>query len=173
MIRCALAMMGVVLLASSGCLIVNPSEVSLTASPAPLIVTTPEPSEPQTAYGPALTRVIRQQDKVVAALNECDWEDVIDEAGDWTEYVRVLSGYADTTHDRALFRECCDQLLSQIKQIRDSAIRRDFVRCQAAIRSSDPILDKLGREFPVTRAAAAIRRAERRSGDHSGSPRMP
>jgi len=173
MIRYALAMICVVMLTTTGCIIVNPSEVSLSASPVPIVVASAEPSEPQTPYGPALKRVIHQQHKVVEALDECDWAEVIDEAGDWTEYIRVLSGYADTTHDRALFRQCCDQLLAQIKQIRDAAIRRDAVRCQTAIRGCDPIMDKLSREFPVTRAAAAARQAERRSGGHSGVPRMP
>lgn len=173
MIRCALAMAGMTLLLSTGCLIVNPSDVSVTASPVPLVVASPEPSEPQMPYGPALSRVIRQQDKVTGALVESDWEDLIDEAGDWTRYVRQLSGYADTTHERALFRKHCDRLLAQINQVRDAAIRRDTARCQAAIRDCNPILDELSREFPVTRSAAAARRAERRSGSHSGGAMMP
>ena len=107
MTRYALTVTGILLLATTGCLIFNPSEVSLTASPMPVVVTTPEPSEPQMPYGPPLTRVIRQQDKVLEALDECDWSDVIDEAGDWTEYVRVLSGYADTSHDRVLSPWAC------------------------------------------------------------------
>ena len=173
MVRYALTMTSILLLAITGCLIVNPAEVSLTASPMPLIVTSPKASEPQTPYGPALTRVIRQQEKLIEAVDDLDWSDVIDEAGDWTRYVRVLSGYADTTHDRALFRECCDQLLLGIRQVRDAGIRRDSIRCQAAIRGCDPVLDKLGREFPVTRSAAAAHQAERRSGSHASNHRMP
>jgi hypothetical protein len=116
--------------------------------------------------------VLRQQYKVIEALEQRDWEDVSDETGDWTEYVRVMSGYADTTHDRKLFREYCDQLLIQFKHIRSAAIVRDARRCSEAIRACDPILDNLSREFPVTVAAAA-RRAERLKVDHTDPPRMP
>jgi hypothetical protein len=113
----------------------------------------PEPSEAVTPYGAALQKVIRQQDKVLKELRRGKWSQVTDEAGDWTEYVRVLSGYAGSTHDPAKFRYYCDQLLVQVQAVRDAGVREDSMRCEAAIRACDPFLNGLSREFPIAAVA--------------------
>jgi hypothetical protein len=135
--------------AMAGCVIINPGDVQVATSPSPAVVATPRPSAARTAYGPTLERVLRQQGKVIDELQQRDWKDVLDEASDWTEQIRVLSGYAHATHDPVRFQAYCDRLLAQTQAIREAALRRDPVRCHGAIHGCDAVLDQLSREFPT------------------------
>ncbi len=139
----------------AGCVIVNPGELQVSASPSPRVVSSPGHGEARTAYGPALERVLRQEQKVIDELQQRDWNDVLEETSEWTEQVRSLSGYASTTHDPARFRAHCDRLLAQIQGIRDAALRQDPVACHGAIHSCDPVLDRLSREFPSRQVPVA------------------
>src|SRR5690606_36030716 len=78
----------------SGCVIVNPGRVEVSASPKPLVVGAREEPPPATAYGPALERVRKQQANIIDELQQRDWSDVLEEASKWTEQVRTLTGYA-------------------------------------------------------------------------------
>src|SRR5690606_18905068 len=112
------------LLAGSGCVMVNPGDVQM-GSPSPMAVFKPKPSDPVTPYGPALERVLNQQHKVLKEIRRGDWVEVEDEASDWVEQVRVLNGYAGTSHDPQRFRAYCEQLLVQIQAIRRAAAYGD------------------------------------------------
>jgi len=138
-----------VLVILSGCVSVDTPDVRVGVL-APLPRRSGDSPQPTTRYADALKRVIRQQDKVTKELDKGDWEELQDEAGDWVEYVRTLSGYADTSHDPEQFRSYCDQLLTATQSLRRSARTRDRVRCQRAINACDPILDQFARTFPLT-----------------------
>jgi len=133
----------------AGCVIVNPAEVQVSASPTPLVVTGPGPSKPYTPYGPALERVLKQQSHLLKKVQKRDWKEVEDETADWTEYIRVLSGQADTSYDPRGLRGYCDQLLARMGAVREAAIRRDAIACERAIHACDPTLDRLARAFPT------------------------
>lgn len=117
------------------------------ASPMPVLVTGPHSSEGRTPYGEALHQVVRQQEKVSKQLAEQDWKDLVEETSDWASYIRRLSSYSEVTSDPVRFRKCCDGLLEQTKNLRNAALRGDAVRCDAAIRATDPLLNMLSRDF--------------------------
>lgn len=136
---------------ATGCVVVNPSgDVHFTPSSWKFWEPSPPPTQARTAYAPHLQRVVHQQEKIVKVLNKRQWDSVVDEATDWTEYVRVLSGYADTTHDPARMRRYCDQLLAQIRSLRSGALTRNVTRCDQSLQACDPILNALTRDFPTT-----------------------
>src|SRR5690606_38581453 len=101
------------LLAGSGCVMVNPGDVQM-GSPSPMAAFKPKQSDPVTPYGPSLERVLNHQHKVLKEIRKGDWVKVEDEASEWVEKVRVLNGYAGTSHDPQRFRTYCEQLLVQI-----------------------------------------------------------
>lgn len=141
-----------VLLAVSGCVLVNPGEVRL-GSPAPAVVVSPTPSGSMTPYGHALHRVIQKQDEVLTDVRKHKWSHVAEGASEWMGHVRTLSGYANTTHAPARFRQYCDQLLVQVQAVRDAALCKDRARCEAAFRACDPTLNGLSRDFPMVAAS--------------------
>ena len=110
----------------------------------------PEENVNYTPYAAALNRVTRQEGKVVKALNERDWEEVVDEAGDWLRDARELSGHANTSHDPTRFRGYCDALLREMQVLRQAALRRDAGSCERAIQACEPVLDRFIRTFPLT-----------------------
>jgi|KBSSwiStaDraftv2_1062776.scaffolds.fasta_scaffold667101_1 hypothetical protein len=134
------------LLVSAGCVIVQPHDVHVAASPVPFFVGSPEPSDPQDRYHTQIHRVQRQQAKVAKELEKQKWKNVVEEAGDWTEYTRTLNEYAELSRDPKHFRQCCGQLLTQIEQLRSAAFRHDAVACEKALRACDPLLDQLSRD---------------------------
>ncbi len=144
-----------VLLAVSGCVMVNPSDVQISASPVPVVVGEPRPAVPETAYAHGLRKVLRQQETVAKEFSKRDWHELSQEANDWAAYTRELQGYAHTSADPARFRRYCDQLLQQIRRIDDAAARRDGPGCEQAIRGCDPILNQLSRDFPTAIVPAA------------------
>ena len=133
----------------AGCVVVNPSNVSVGGfgSPSPRKIHEPEM---ETAYADALRKVARQQNRVASELQHRDWEELADESGDWVKYVRELSGYAGRSHDPALFRQYSDALLAATEDARIATARRDPQACQSAIRRCDPILDRFFRDFPLS-----------------------
>lgn len=161
-----------ILFAGSGCVMVNPGDVRV-GGPAPIEVGSPKPSEPKTAYGPMLQKVIAQQDKVLKQLRRGNWSQVVDEAGDWTEYVRTLNGYAGTSHDPARFHAYCEQLLVHTQTARDAGVRNDAIRCEQAIRACDPILNQFSRDFPISAVAPPVARPAQPASSRPPAPRVP
>jgi hypothetical protein len=102
-----------------------------------------------TPYAYALQRVIAQQEEVDRELQQRDWEDVIDEAGDWVEQVRTLRGFADTSENPARFRELSDQLLRAVILVRKVARVKAAGQCQRALDACDPLLNQFSREFAM------------------------
>jgi hypothetical protein len=100
------------------------------------------------AYARPLRKVGEQQTKVAKYLTRRKWGDVVEKSSDWMEQIRKLRGYAHTSHDTRLFRECCDALLTQAQTLRQAAMRRDSVRAQQAFDACDPPLNRLVRSFP-------------------------
>ncbi|HOB72961.1 MAG TPA: hypothetical protein PKG54_00410 [Phycisphaerae bacterium] len=160
-----------ILFAGSGCVMVNPGNVRV-GGPAPIEVGSPKPSEPMTAYGPTLQKVIAQQDKVLKALRKGKWSKVADEASEWTEYVRTLNGYAGTSHDPEQFHSYCEQLLVHTQAARDAAVREDAVRCEQAIRACDPILNRFSRDFPISAVAPPVTKPPKPTASKT-PPRVP
>jgi len=145
---CYLLMIISVFVVAGGCVIVNPADVQISASPAPFTIKHDD-SKHYTPYGRALERVIRQQDKVIKELNKGKWEHVVDETGDWTEQVRALNGHAGHSSDPPKFRRYCEQLLGHTQAARNAAMRADAAGCDRAIRACDPILNQFSRDYPV------------------------
>lgn len=143
------------LLVSSGCVIVNPSDVHMAASPSPIVIGHPRPSEGLTSYSGAVQRTVRQQAKVVKELQDRDWNDLVDETGDWMEDIHMLSTYAEQTNSPDRFRACCDALLTHAQALRSSAMRADANGCEQAIRRSDPYITALSRDFREAAASDA------------------
>jgi hypothetical protein len=159
------------LVSGSGCVMVNPGDVRV-ASPAPSSVGHPKATpEPMTAYGPELQRVMAQQHKVLKEFRKGHISKVADEAGKWTEQVRVLDGYAGASHDPARFQGYCQQLLVQTQAVRDAAVREDSLRCDQALRACDPILNNFSRDFPTS--AIAPPAAPRPARPASSPPPVP
>jgi hypothetical protein len=139
----------------SGCVMVNPSNVHVFASPGPAVVPAPSQTVPHTPYGDALERAIKQEERVVKELQKQDWKDLAKESAEWTRRLRILSGYADTSADPAKFRRYCERMLEQTQLIQDAALRYDAAGCQDAIRTIDPLLSQFTRDFPVAVPPAA------------------
>jgi hypothetical protein len=154
-----------------GCLHVKTESVDVEfKSPVPPINTGgSSATDPRTPYADALERVLQQQDKVTKELHRRDWGELVDEAGDWVEYVRVLAGYAGTSHDPARFRQYCDELLVATQEVRRAAAAHDAARCQQAIAACDPVLDRLSTTFPTTRSARGVSYANTGSAPRTSS----
>jgi len=133
----------------AGCVVVNPSNVSVSG-----FNSARGDSPPEAPYASSLQKVIREQQKVASAVAESDWEKVTDKANDWMRYTRTLLGYANTSHDPVRFRGYCSDLLKAIEAIHAAAARQDARTCQQALRSCDPILDRFARDFPLTQPTA-------------------
>ena len=170
-----------VAMSGTGCVLVEtPSvRVGVVGSPEPRA---DAPASPTAPYARALQSVVRQQDEVAEQLRDRDWEDLMDEADDWVERVRELSGYAETSHNPARFRRQCDKLLAATEAVRRAARSRDPQACRRAIDACDPLLDQLVRDFPLTGSprpqptAAAPPRpspAVAQSPPHRNSTRVP
>lgn len=144
------------MLASTACVIVHPQQVHVAASPAPVYVDAPEPYDPHAAYHYHMKSVLSQQAKVAKQLEEGEWDDVLDEANDWTKYTRTLNTYANTSNDPKRFRQCCAQLLVEIERLRSAAVRRDTGACERTLRTCDPLLNQLSRYAPVTAKPAPV-----------------
>jgi hypothetical protein len=142
------------MLASAGCVIVNPHEVSVSASPVPVYVGSPKPYDRQDDYHSRIKHVLRQQAKVAKELEKRKWKEVVDEAGDWAEYTRTLNGYSELSRDPKRFRQCCGQLLTEIEQLRSAALQHNSAACERALRACDPLLDQLSRDQQAAPAAA-------------------
>src|SRR4029079_5222196 len=135
---------------SCGCVVVNPKgDVKMSALPDSFALWKHDGSTNKTTYGPTLRRVQEQQDKVVKKLQRQDWTGLVKETNTWTDDVRTLSGYANTTPDPNRFRTYCDQLLAQTQAIRDAALHQDPIACNNAVRGCDPVLNQLSRDFPT------------------------
>jgi len=135
-------------IALAGCVVVNPSNVSVSG-----FNSARGDSPPEAPYASSLQKVIRQQQKVAAAVAERDWNEVTDKTTDWMQYARTLLGYANTSHDPARFRAYCNDLLKAIEAIHGAAARQDARSCQQALRSCDPILDRFSADFPLVMPA--------------------
>ena len=133
-----------------GCVIVNPGDVEFAASPVSVQVPSPIASDPMDRYADYRERNLRQPAKVREALDERDWEDVIDEAADWTRYCRVLLGYSDQTHDPVKFRNVTYDLLRETESLRQAAVLRDVTGCERALSNADGLLDRMSRDFPIS-----------------------
>jgi hypothetical protein len=132
----------------AGCVVVNPSNVSVSG-----FNSARGDSPPAAPYASSLQKVIREQQKVAAAVSESDWEKVADKTNDWMQYTRTLLGYANTSHDPVRFRAYCNDLLKAIEAIHAAAARQDARSCQQALRSCDPILDRFSADFPLVMPA--------------------
>ena len=141
------------MLATAACVIVHPQRVHVSASPPPVYVDSPEPYDPHAAYHYHMKSVLNQQAKLAKQLGEQEWDDVLDEANDWTKYTRTLNTYADMSNDPKRFQQCCAQLLAEIERFRSAAVRRDIGACERALRTCDPLLNQLSRYAPVTATA--------------------
>lgn len=146
--RSAIAMMGAVA-AVAGCVMVETPDVRVGVVGSPP-AREPAPAEPTPPHAEMLGKVIRQQDEVAKELAATNWDEVVDEAGDWVEYARALSGYAGSSPDPPRFRALCDEMLHATQAVRRAATDRDARRCARAIDACDPILDELARRFPMT-----------------------
>jgi len=95
-----------------------------------------------------LRKVSEHQSKVAKYLTRREWDDLVKKTSDWTDEIRDLRGYAHTSHDPRLFRECCDALMVEVQALRQAAMRQDGVRAQQAFDACDPPLNRLVRSFP-------------------------
>jgi len=152
-----------IILPLAGCVIVHPHDVHVDASPVPVFVGSPEPSDPHERYHSQIHRVLRQQAKVAKEIEKQKWKDVVEETGDWTEYTRTLNEYAEQSHDPKRFRQCCGQLLTQLEQLRSAALRHNRSECEHILRACDPLLDQLSRDQQSIPAA----------GPHDAQSRRP
>jgi len=145
-------------LGMSGCVVVHPTNVSLTGIGSPA---SRHPDEPvtETPYADALRKVERQQHRVAHELEKGDWKELADEAGDWLEYTRELLGYANSSHDPARFRKYTTQLLAHVRRFRSAAYERNAEACRRALAACDPILDDFFRDFPLTTDRRRLRPA--------------
>lgn len=153
MYRMANLCVGAGALLLTGCVVVNPANVSVggvLGSPEYRPAAGADPTVRETAYAHDLRKVIRQQDGVVKALQKHDWEELTDEATDWSKYTRILMGQAETSHDPGRFRRQTNELLSAQGELLQAAHRRDAARCEAALSRCGRLLDRLSIDFPQT-----------------------
>jgi hypothetical protein len=135
---------------SCGCVVVNPKgDVKMSALPESFAFWKHSSSSGKMPYASTLRRVVDQQDKVVKKLQRQDWTGLVNETNTWTDDIRTLSGYANTTPDPNRFRIYCDQLLAQTQAIRDGALHQDPIACNNAVRGCDPVLNRMASDFPT------------------------
>jgi hypothetical protein len=142
----------IVLASSTGCVSVKTPDTNVKVGITELKM--PGSHESDTAatpYARPLRKVSEQQAKVARQLGKRDWEDVGEESAKWLSQVRELAGYAGTSHNPTLFRECCRQLQEQIHLVQQAAERRDVDRIQQAFDACNPPLTTLVQNFPLTR----------------------
>lgn len=101
-------------------------------------------------YAKPLRKVTGQQREVTEQLAKRDWSELAKESSDWIRYTRELSGYATTTDDPNLFRDCCERIIAGAESIRQAALRRDAATAQQALAACDPPLNQLCGRFPLT-----------------------
>lgn len=146
-----------VLLCPAGCLIIDARvpDVRVEASLPP-----PDPAIECGApvrykpYGAALDRVVRQETVIQKELRKRDWDELGDELAEWQQYVRRLVGVADTSHDPARMRECCEALLEHIDAMRHGAVRMHAGAVRQALGEAAPVMNQMSTEFPLTEPAA-------------------
>jgi hypothetical protein len=131
--------------AFAGCVVVNPSNVSVSGFNSGRSDAGP----PATPYASALRDVIDQQAAVRTEINDRDWVEANEEIDDWVQDTRKLIGYADTSRDPARFRAYGNELLAGIERLRTAVNRQDGRAAMDALNACDPILDKYSRDFPL------------------------
>lgn len=131
--------------ACSGCVVVNPSNVSVSG----FNTRRSDPGPPATPYASALRDVIKQQTAVRTEINDRDWVEAGEEIDDWAQLARKLVGYADTSRDPARFRAYGNELLGAIERLRLAVGRQDAQTATNALNACDPILNKFSRDFPL------------------------
>lgn len=131
--------------ACSGCVVVNPSNVSVGG----FSTRRGDPGPPETPYASALRDVIEQQAAVRTEINDRDWVEAGEEIDDWAQLVRKLVGYADTSRDPIRFRAYGNELLGAIERLRLAVGRQDAQAAVNALNACDPILNKFSRDFPL------------------------
>ncbi len=134
------------LLACTGCVVVNPSNVRVSGFNSDRADSGP----PATPYASTLQSVIEQQSAVRTELDARDWVEAGEEIDDWVTDTRKLMGYADTTHDPRLFRAYCNELLAAFEPLHRAVARQDPVAARERLEACNPILNKLSRDFPLT-----------------------
>lgn len=151
-----LASAAAVLALEAGCVTVNPSDVNVGVvhSPAPPGGPRGDLTTGELPYAHPFRKVLRQQEEVRQELAGRDWEELTEEAGDWVRYTRELTTHADASHDPAVFRRLCGQLLTAAESLRRAAAYHDARGCAEAIDAADPVLDEFSRTFPLSRPAA-------------------
>ncbi len=132
----------------AGCVVVNPSNVSVSA-----FDSGPSNAPPATPYASALQTVTKQQSAVRAEVDAQDWAEANDEIDDWVTDTRKLMGYADTSHDPGRFRAYGNELLTAIERLRQAVARHDARASRTALSACDPVLNKFSRDFPLTEPA--------------------
>lgn len=110
-----------------------------------------EPNDEAAApYARSLRRVTRQQAEVAEQFAKRDWTELTEESSDLVSYARELSGYAATTHDPAMFRACCEQIVRNGEALRQAALRHDAAAANQALAACDPPINQLAQNFPLT-----------------------
>ena len=130
----------------AGCVVVNPSNVSVGGFTA---YSNGDSGPPATPYASALQKVIRQQEPVAKQVNKAKWDNAAEDINDWAQYTRKLLGYADTSRDPARFRAYGNELLAAIERLRLAVNRHDSRAAHDALNACNPILDKFSRDFPM------------------------
>jgi hypothetical protein len=137
--------LGILLLPASGCLDIKVDpDVDLGGSDRAASANTQ-----YTSYGRQLEDVLEQQSTVAEEFGKRDYEELLEELGDWRTAVRNLSSVAHTSENPEKMRRYTDRLLSLIGEMQSSARSRAPQGVQAALDAADPILDKLSRDFRI------------------------
>ncbi|MBN2445624.1 MAG: hypothetical protein JXO22_02790 [Phycisphaerae bacterium] len=161
-IAIATPLMCATLCGSTGCLVINaPPEVKVHSSDIPSArVERADSSMRYKPYAHQLDRVLRQQAEVEQMLRERDWDELADELGDWRGDIRRLCGVADTSHDPALMRRCCDELSRHVAAMLQAQRNHDASGVNAEMDACAPVLDRLSGTFPLVEPDDAPRNAE-------------
>lgn len=160
----------VVLAAGGGCVTVDTPSTRVEVGPANLFHvgsdSSARPAPGETPYAGPLRKVSRQQSKVAEELVDAEWDEVVEKSGKWAEYTRELNAQAGSSHDPALFRQYCEELLTAIGAVQQAGLRRDYHACQRGLDACGDIINRITRTFPptVSEAMAAARRADRTTG---------
>ena len=171
MVRMSYFVMGIALIATTGCLKVSTPNVDVEVGKLPHFGSgSSESSQPRTEYADTLEDVIKQQSKLLEEMNGGSWSDLYEEAAEWVQDIRTLSGHADASHDPKEFRQQCDRLMEASVEVRQAARARDAARAQKALDDCDPLLNKFCRTFPLTHSVAKPQRAPGATSESQSSP---
>ncbi len=116
--------------------------------------TSPSSGARRTPYAKELEKVLDKHKDVQKNLGKRDWEEVQDDAADWASRVRKLMGKSGTSANAGRMNELCSELLKEIDGLGKAAAARDAQAATGALARTEPVLNRLSSEFPLSEAVA-------------------